>query len=389
MKILHIINFFYPAWAKGGPPRSVYELSKELVKRGHEVTVYTTDIYKKKERMQNNKNPVILDGIKVYYFKNINYRLAWSNYSFSIDLIRAVKNNLSNFDIIHTHTFRGMHGALLHHYAQRKKISYLLQPRGCAQRLVKSQIKYLFDLVFGNKMIKDARKIIVSSDVESSQYYKYFPFVKKESFYSIPNGIDLSIYDKLPPHGEFKNNYNIKSNEKVILCLGRLHKTKGVDVLMKAFSLLLTDFSEIKLVIVGPDEGHLDILIKLSEVLKIKNNVIFTGPLYEKQKLEAYINTDIFVLPSPSESFGNVAMEACACGVPTLVTTGCGVKEWLNTIFITKPTSLGIYESLKKLLLLSNKERERIGIKTQKEVKKLSIKNITKETEKMYDILKK
>jgi glycogen synthase len=52
MKILQIVCYFYPAWTYGGPPRNVYELSKALVKRGHQVSVYTTDAFDKENRVK-------------------------------------------------------------------------------------------------------------------------------------------------------------------------------------------------------------------------------------------------------------------------------------------------------------------------------------------------
>ncbi len=64
--------------------------------------------------------------------------------------------------------------------------------------------------------------------------------------------------------------------------------------------------------------------------LKIEDRVLITGPLYGKKKDEAYRDADIFVLPSQTESFGNVVVEAMASFNPVVVTRTCGVSEWLN-----------------------------------------------------------
>ena len=53
MKILQVTNFFKPSWESGGPARVVYAISKKLIERGHEVTVYTTDGFKSKLDMKN------------------------------------------------------------------------------------------------------------------------------------------------------------------------------------------------------------------------------------------------------------------------------------------------------------------------------------------------
>ena len=71
MKILHLIPSFYPAFGYGGTVRVAYELSKRLVQRGHDVTVFTTDVYEKNKRLKYN-NPSIVDGIVMYRFRNIN-----------------------------------------------------------------------------------------------------------------------------------------------------------------------------------------------------------------------------------------------------------------------------------------------------------------------------
>ena len=74
MKILQVIPCFAPAWDYGGPLRVCYELSKELVQRGHEVTVYTTDAFNSKNRI--TKSEEVIDGIRVRRFKNLSNSLA-------------------------------------------------------------------------------------------------------------------------------------------------------------------------------------------------------------------------------------------------------------------------------------------------------------------------
>jgi glycogen synthase len=63
MKILQVTDFFKPSWESGGPARVAYEISKKLIERGHEVTVYTTDGFKSRLDVEKNV-PVDINGIK-------------------------------------------------------------------------------------------------------------------------------------------------------------------------------------------------------------------------------------------------------------------------------------------------------------------------------------
>ena len=70
MKIFQVTNFFKPSWEAGGVAKVAYEISKNLVNEGHEVTVYTTDGFKTKLNTVKNK-PVNVDKINTYYFRNL------------------------------------------------------------------------------------------------------------------------------------------------------------------------------------------------------------------------------------------------------------------------------------------------------------------------------
>jgi len=88
--------------------------------------------------------------------------------------------------------------------------------------------------------------------------------------------------------------------------------------------------SDVRLVIVGPDDGYLPSLKKLIADLKISTKVLFTGPLYGQEKLKAYVDADVYVLPSSYEIFGITVLEACACGAPVVVTDRCGIADVID-----------------------------------------------------------
>lgn len=332
MKILQVISSFPPAHAYGGPAKVAYDISKELVKRGHEVTVYTTDACDAQSRVAYKENPMWMDEIEVHHFKNVSNKLAHRNFAMAPMMAVELNKNIKCFDIVHINEYRTFQAAFVHHYAKKYKIPYVLQPRGTMPTITKSIQKKIFDTLFGHAIARDASKIIATSKIESEQYLDVFSDLDIEQIVHIPNGIDLQAYANLPKKEEFKKKHSINENDKVILFLSRIHERKGADILIMAFSELKIKLGNIKLVIAGPDEGHLSKLQTLTRDLNIVDDVIFTGALYGDDKMKTYVDADVFVLPSKDryESFGNVVLEAMACGTPVIVTNNCGVSECIG-----------------------------------------------------------
>jgi glycosyltransferase involved in cell wall biosynthesis len=254
----------------------------------------------------------------------------------------------------------------VHHYAIKKSIPYILQAHGSLPRIVrehnlktalfnKNYPKKMFDILFGHSIIKDASKIIATSRVESDQFTDVFPDFPLDKVVHLPNYVDLESYEDLPARGQFRRKHNIDENAKIALFLSRIHERKGADLLVATFSKVkqTVDFP-VRLVIAGPDEGYLQNLKSLAKRLRVENEVLFPGPLYGREKLEAYVDADVFVLPSKDryESFGNVVLEALACGTPVIVTNNCGVSEWIgsNVGFIIGYDEIQLCEALKAIL---------------------------------------
>ena len=156
----------------------------------------------------------------------------------------------------------------------------------------------------------------------------------ENSVLHIPNGIDLQEYEILPKNGKFRKKNKISNETRIVLYLGRIHERKGIELLIEAFEDLINEkkFSNILLVIAGPDVGYMGNLKKIVKLKKLHHQVLFPGTLHGTDKLETYVDADVFVLPSKNryESFGNTVLESCACGTPVVVTNKCGVSEWLT-----------------------------------------------------------
>lgn len=328
MKIL-LISSTFPPRKFGGITASSYILAKNLVKRKHDVTVYTTDISDRYSRIPDTKGVKNMDGIEVYYFKNLSNWLASLRLYSPIGMITAIKRKLNKFDIIHLNEFRSFQSIIVHRYAKRYGIPYVLQARGSLPRIMtKQRLKRIYDILWGYRLLRDASKVVALTQIEAEQYKSMG--VSQDGIEIVPNGIDLAEFENLPQRGEFRKKWRINNSQKIVLFLSRINKIKGPDLLARAFATLLRDFDNIKLVIVGPDDGYLTVLKKLIQELNIEEKVLFTGLLHGRDKLAAYIDADVYVLPSAYEIFGRTLLEACACGTPIIVTDRCGIADVID-----------------------------------------------------------
>lgn len=318
MKILLVTSFFSPV--HGGSAEVPYQLSKHMARKGHEVTIYTSD-YKLSPEYINSAPEV-----NIYPFKTW---LSWVKFHVTPGMVKSIKENIAHFDVIHMHNYYTFQNIVVHYYARKNRIPYVLQAHGSvATFFQRGMLKRVFSWLWGNRILKDAAKLIAVTAIEAGQYQSMG--ASSDKIEVVPHGIDSAEFEDLPPRGEFRREYGFDENHKLILYLGRIDKIKGLALLAKAFSGLLKELSNARLVIVGPDDGYLPELKRLIKRLMMEEKVLFTGPLYGKDKLEAYVDADIYVLPSFYEIFGITVLEAIACGTPVIVTDRCGIAEWIN-----------------------------------------------------------
>lgn len=317
MKILQVIQFF--SSNHGGSAVVPYELSKNLQKRGHEVTVLTTDF------QLNNDFIDSLEGVEVIPF---HCQLNIGGLLVSPSINKYLNENIAKFDIIHMHNFRTYQNIIVYKYAKKYNIPCILQAHGSVSRIIeKKSLKYIYDVSCGNRLLKSVSNVIAVSNVEVNQYLQMN--VPLEKVVVIPNGIDIGSFSNLPKKGSFRAKYHI-NQKHMILYLGRLHERKGIDFLIRSFAELLTEMDNVILVLAGPDDGHLNKAKSIVEELSLNDKVKFTGFISSAEKLEAYMDADVLVYPSVLEIFGLVPFESITCGTPVIVTDDCGCGEFIK-----------------------------------------------------------
>lgn len=320
VKILQVTQFFSPM--HGGSAEVPYQLSKELARKGHQVTIYTSDCRLSEEWVRSAQQL----RIKLLPFSTW---LNWAKFQVTPGIVEKAKEGVKYFDVIHMHNYRTFQNMVVAHYARKYGIPYVLQAHGSATTFFQKRwLKRTFDAIWGYGILKHASKVIAVTQIETEQYKSLG--ISENKIEIVRSGIDLPEFDNLPERGEFRKRYGLDSKQKIILYLGRIHKIKGLALLAKAFTGLSKKLDDAKLVIVGPDNGYLTSLKKLVIDLEISDKVLFTGPLYEREKLRAYVDADVCVLPSSYEIFGITVLEAMACGTPVVVTDRCGIADAID-----------------------------------------------------------
>jgi len=329
MKLLCVIPAYWPAFQLGGPIFSVHNLNKTLVKKGIDVSVYTTNTGLAGSVPVNQEFNI--DGVKVTYFVFTNFfeSLGVTGWQFSLSLTAALRKNLKLFDIVYIVSIWNYPIAIAAYYCRQFKKPYIISPRGLLYPYAigkKSWKKWPYYQLITKKDLQGAAAIHYTTRDESERCHLALGL--KNTAVVIPNGIDLCEFKDLPSKEKLRQRYPAIKDKKVILFLGRINRKKGLDILIEAYSVLAKKRNDVHLLIVGNDEaGYIRKVKKWVRGYGIEKGVTFTGMLTGKEKLEAYAGSDIFTLPSYSENFAIATVEAMACGMPIVISNKVGICE--------------------------------------------------------------
>ncbi|MFX0084971.1 MAG: glycosyltransferase [Candidatus Hodarchaeota archaeon] len=374
MKILQVIPFFSPA--RGGSVLVTYYLSMELAKRGHDIYIVTTD-FEFDEEFASNLKPF---NVKILQFKCL---IKFQLFLYSPGMKKFLNKHIQEFDVIHLHNFRSYQNNVVAAAAIKNRIPYILQAHGSVLRIVEKQrLKLAYDFFWGKKILKKASSFISVSRTELEQYKQVGIELNKINL--IPNGLDINSFNDLPEYGSFREKYSLKQ-DRIILFVGRFHKIKGLDFLIKSFNKLRNEFNDILLVMAGPDDGYKGKLVKLINKLNLKDNVRIFDYIDPKA---AYVDADLVVYPSKYEIFGYVPFESILCGTPVIVANKCGCGEILGendiAVLIENDDIDGLKREMADIIQNPNKAQNMVETGRKYIRENLSWKRICEKFENLY-----
>ena len=322
---MQVVSYYPPAMSFGGPPQVMFDLGKELARK-HSVTTYTTDVltldnWRARVPVRHEE----LDGIKVERFrrKRFSDRLPTKFLKLWTDgLDKRGTHGSRDFDIVHISEITHPLAVQYSFWASKMHIPYVVSIFGNLSPFPNPLMKALskaFNYLWGRKILENAAALLVQTPHEGEMCARY---TSRDKILPLELPIDLDTFRDFPPPGIFKKKYSIPEDGRVILFLGRLHRNKGIQLLLEASAeLLKNDKNNYRLVIAGTDEGYGGYLTQRVKELGIEESVVFTGSIFGRDKLEAYVDADVFVTtPTNYEETSLAALEACAAGTPVIVT---------------------------------------------------------------------
>lgn len=335
MKLLFVVHNYYPSM--GGTQIFFQKLAENCVNRfGFDVQVFTTDsyfgpdrnIYKKIQLAEENIN-----GVKV---KRFPFR-RWHRKPFRLLQILHIRL-LGNHSQFLANRLSGPWSPVLEKEMANTDADMIIGSSSGYMYMrypLKNDKKKLKPFIFqGAKHFNEKSSAppfndaVLAAIKKSSCYLSNTVYEKKRL---VEMGVDPHKIEVLGSavepkqfnaldHFKFRRNKQIPSNDFLIGCVGRIHQKKDIDVLIKAIPAICKSFPDTKLVIAGYENGYANELKQMVNGMEneVQTKIHFELNPDESAIIDIYHAIDLLVLPSISESFGMVFLEAWACKKPVI-----------------------------------------------------------------------
>jgi len=336
MRIL-IINHF-PLEGSGS---GIYtkNLAKELTEIGHQVKVIFPENQKVSPEIFEIR-PIMFKGDHNREYEidfnfpcftshprsnNTFYQLDTNQMRKYIDvMVRATLEEAEQFkpDIIHA-----QHLWITPYAAQKAGLPYVVTAHGTDLKGFKQDKRYHSFALKGSQYAQKVITISKQVDMETKELYK----VEDERRRIVYNGYDTHLFKvKDVSRKETLEKLNInETSDYIISFAGKLAHFKGVDILLKAAKIYENEMKDKVITLIAGNGVMYEELKKLRDFLDLKKT-FFLGHVNQNQLVDLYNIADVSTVPSRSEPFGLVAIEALACGTPVVGTNQGGLPDFIN-----------------------------------------------------------
>lgn len=308
LRVLHVISGIDPQ--NGGPTRALLGLTAAQAKQGVDVRVVATYRYQTGlthvPTFEQQGVPVTMIGP------------AWGPASWHPAIRRVLRLLIGEADVVHIHALFEEIQHQAARIARQQGKPYIFRPCGGLDpwALARGRLKKRLYLAWRlRRHLNQATAIHYTTAAERDAAA---PLGLQAPVIVEPNGIDLAEFDPLPERGQFRARFPQLGDRPMVLFLGRIDPKKGLDILIPAFARARIDRA--MLVLAGPDSyGYQQQMQALAQQQGVADRILFPGMLHGRQRIEALVDADLFVMSSYVENFGISVIEAMAAGRPVLL----------------------------------------------------------------------
>ena len=308
IRVLHVVPSYWPATAYGGPIESVHALCLAEARAGARVHVLTTDA-NGRERLElpNGRVARTNDGLRIRYARR------WGGVSFAPALLTRLPRAIARSDVVHLTAVYSFPTIPTLFFSRLVRKPVVWSPRGALLSWTgetRPALKAWWRRVCAATMPR--RTVLhVTSDAEEAASRSAFPGAE---IVVIPNGVDIPESVARPKRG----------GTTQLVFLGRLHPIKALENLIEACRICTErGWTAWRLSIAGKGDAAYEASLRdLVSRAGIGSAVAFLGPVQGERKTALLCSADLVVVPSHSENFSMVVVEALAHGVPVVASTG-------------------------------------------------------------------
>lgn len=362
MKVLHVQETLSPRY--GGPATVLPRLAKAQADAGHKVVVATTNADHPSGTYHDPGWDTLADGaVRVFYAT-----AGLAPLQVSASLARYLRRAIPEFDVVHVHGLYRFPTTLAAYLSRRHGVPYVIRPHGSLDPYLYARstsgqlrLKRIYERWLDLPNLNAASAIHYTAEEERER--ASFLNLRSPSFV-IPNGLAWEGYETLPDRGEMRARWGV-GDAPLILFLGRLHSKKGLDLLVPAFDMVRRHKPNAQLVIAGPENDSYGQTVRnLVSERGLGSAVHFVGPLYGADVVQAYVDADVFALPSYTENFGMTVVEAMACALPVVISDQVNIHSEVagaRAGLVTRCDAEEVSAALLTVLAAENDRRQVMG----------------------------
>jgi glycosyltransferase involved in cell wall biosynthesis len=319
LRILVVSPFAYPQVRYGGSMIASDSLLRELSRRGHEISIYSTEI------RGNWKKRIPHLSMEILTHRSWIEGLFFSP-SFAISMGKLDVERYDLIYVINCRNFPSTLGLLLGEFSHKPLVlaanGSLLAYRYDKNRHLARVMANRLQEPFLKRLVPKVTAALAVSEEETKHYVHYG--IERSKIEVVGNGIDLGTFK--PGASDFRETIHAE-NSFLICYVGRLDPIKGLPILIESFRLVLESRRDARLAIIGPDFGMKAKLQQHAQDLGVDSRTFFVDLMSTPELVSAYRGADVVAVPSYFEIFGMSAAESLACGTPVVCSNTGGLRE--------------------------------------------------------------